>query len=936
MIEAIMYFGGGFLVASLSAIVLISFVHQRAVRLTQRRLADAIPVSMAEIQADKDHLRAEFALSARRLEMTVEQLKAKATAQLSDIARKTEAINLLKAELVEKTAVTDELAGKAKLLGGKLTQAEQENLEKITALEAIAQSVAAKDAELANSANIISTLNHAADTQRVEVAVLKTQIEDLKSQITDMQNASESTVQRLLSEQSTAAGVHKDLYQARQTIEMLHPQVARLEHELAAQANEIEMRVAHIGELDARIAEQNRLLRQREAEAQDLHQELAATREEAAATAERLLSARTAVETQLQTANDMLSERAGRIEDTERRIAEFDRLERQRDAEAQALNQETATLKNEASAARTQWAGDKAAFEARLAANDQALADRAGRIAGFERQMADFERLLSQRDAEVKSLHQEIAALREEAAAATTLWHSQKTSLDGQLAAAHDTLVERGGRIQAFEQQVAEFERLVSQRDAEARSLHQEIAALGEAAAAAAGQWHAHKTSLEGQIATAHDSLIEHGGRIETFEQQVADFERLVSQRHAEAQALHHEIAALKDEAAVAAQLWLADKASLDAQLAAATGTSTEHAFRIEGFVQQAADFERLVSQHETDAKALRQEIAALEEQAAAAEGHWFAEKTSFEERSETAANTLAARTQRIEELEGHVRDFEQLVGQREAEAKALNQEIVTLEEQAAAAEARWFAEKTSFEERFEAATTTLAARAQRIEELEGHVQEFEQLVSRRDAEAQALHDEIAAHKAEADAAAARWIGGKTTFESQLASASADLETRASRIGDLEGWIAERQRLLQQREEELANLTRELAAFQEQTAATEGRLLDANAALKSELQTAGSNCAQAQAELAALNREADATWRAERNENTLLRERISDIAAQIAHMTMTLEKSGSPIAAILADSANGIGGEVTAPRPGNLTDRIRALQSGASRISTAS
>ena len=66
-------------------------------------------------------------------------------------------------------------------------------------------------------------------------------------------------------------------------------------------------------------------------------------------------------------------------------------------------------------------------------------------------------------------------------------------------------------------------------------------------------------------------------------------------------------------------------------------------------------------------------------------------------------------------------------------------------------------------------------------------------------------------------------------------------------------------------------------------------------------------------------------------------QRISDIAAQIAHMTMTLEKSGSPIAAILADSANGIGGtEVTAPRPGNLTDRIRALQPGASRISTAS
>ena len=35
------------------------------------------PVSMAEIRADKDRLRAEFAMSTRRLEMSVEQLKGK-------------------------------------------------------------------------------------------------------------------------------------------------------------------------------------------------------------------------------------------------------------------------------------------------------------------------------------------------------------------------------------------------------------------------------------------------------------------------------------------------------------------------------------------------------------------------------------------------------------------------------------------------------------------------------------------------------------------------------------------------------------------------------------------------------------------------------------------------------------------------------------------
>src|SRR5215468_4069960 len=109
MIESIMFFSGGFLIAGLLALAFISFVHRRAVRLTLRRLEDAIPVSLAEIQADKDKLRAAFAMSARRLELTIEQLKDKTTSQLGELARKTEAIAKLKAQLAEKNAVTDAL-----------------------------------------------------------------------------------------------------------------------------------------------------------------------------------------------------------------------------------------------------------------------------------------------------------------------------------------------------------------------------------------------------------------------------------------------------------------------------------------------------------------------------------------------------------------------------------------------------------------------------------------------------------------------------------------------------------------------------------------------------------------------------------------------------------------------------------------------------------
>src|ERR1700750_910489 len=104
MVEQIMFIGIGFLIAGLLVIGVIPLVHARAVRLTMRRLEALTPLSMAEIQADKDQLRAEFAMSTRRLEMSVEQMKAKTTSQLAEIGKKSEAIGRLKLELGEKTA----------------------------------------------------------------------------------------------------------------------------------------------------------------------------------------------------------------------------------------------------------------------------------------------------------------------------------------------------------------------------------------------------------------------------------------------------------------------------------------------------------------------------------------------------------------------------------------------------------------------------------------------------------------------------------------------------------------------------------------------------------------------------------------------------------------------------------------------------------------
>ncbi|MGN6684454.1 MAG: hypothetical protein ACTHKD_10615 [Devosia sp.] len=97
-IENIMYFALGALAASLLALAIMPAVWRRAVRLTKKRIEAATPITMAEFRADKDQLRAEFALSTRRLEMNVEALRRRLSEQLRDINRKRSEVGAIKGE----------------------------------------------------------------------------------------------------------------------------------------------------------------------------------------------------------------------------------------------------------------------------------------------------------------------------------------------------------------------------------------------------------------------------------------------------------------------------------------------------------------------------------------------------------------------------------------------------------------------------------------------------------------------------------------------------------------------------------------------------------------------------------------------------------------------------------------------------------------------
>jgi chromosome segregation ATPase len=274
MIEPAMYLGIGFLVASLLGLVFIPLVHARAVRLTVRRMEAATPLSMAEIQADKDQLRAEFAMSTRRLEMNVEQLKAKTTSQLAEIGKKTDAINRLKAELGEKSATIFALEAREKALKDQMKATEDELSVKTLGLHEAERNLSDKQATMTRLSADLGDRTAMSDSQRIELIALKTQIDALKLRIGDYEQDIKKVEDRLEKERADSVQATRDLGDERGKVENLGKRVGQLEQQLVAQSTEAELLGKRAAELEARVTEQGRLLVEREYECDRLKAEL--------------------------------------------------------------------------------------------------------------------------------------------------------------------------------------------------------------------------------------------------------------------------------------------------------------------------------------------------------------------------------------------------------------------------------------------------------------------------------------------------------------------------------------------------------------------------------------------------------------------------------------------------------------------------------------
>ncbi|HEY8335422.1 MAG TPA: hypothetical protein VIQ05_16645, partial [Tardiphaga sp.] len=316
MIEPIMYLAIGFLVSMLFGLMIVPLVHNRAVRLTTRRLEAATPLSMAEIQADKDQLRAEFAMSARRLEMSVDQLKNKTTSQLAELGKKSDAINRMKLELGEKNAAIYALEAREAAVKEQLQRTETDFAVKTDSLRSAEQALADKQAELARLTHELSDRSLLADSRQIELVAVHAQIDALKNRVGDAEKEFAATQHRLELQRGESDTATRELAEARGRVENLSQRVTDLDGQLMIQVREAELLGGRVTELEGQLASQAKALADREFEnsqlrqaneaaeqiARDLRVELAAVAGGKSPLVERLEAEKAKVQAQLRTA----------------------------------------------------------------------------------------------------------------------------------------------------------------------------------------------------------------------------------------------------------------------------------------------------------------------------------------------------------------------------------------------------------------------------------------------------------------------------------------------------------------------------------------------------------------------------------------------------------------------------------------------------------
>ncbi len=260
----------------------------------------------------------------------------------------------------------------------------------------------------------------------------------------------------------------------------------------------------------------------------------------------------------------------------------------------------------------------------------------------------------------------------------------------------------------------------------------------------------------------------------------------------------------------------------------------------------------------------------------------------------------------------------------------------------------------TASASRLVALRTQVDALKDRVNDADREVKNTEDRLGRERFDAKEAADILNAERGKVGSLADR----VSDLDRQLVAQSKEAEILGRRAQELETRLTQQGRLLAERDFECdrlrtqldtaikteADLRAELGGIAGSYRSAIDSLKAEKAKLQEQLTRSREETVQLSREIASMKRDTEASWASERVESALLRERINDVAAEVARLTAALEGPNSPIETILAEGAPSVanggqsipsaeGGGTEGENQGNLAERIRALQSRVTRVS---
>ncbi|AZV20441.1 MULTISPECIES: hypothetical protein [unclassified Mesorhizobium] len=243
MVQSVLFFVLGFLCAGFLALMVAPAIWRRAVTLTRRRVESSIPLTQTEIQADKDRIRAEYAMTTRRLEISVKALREKTAEQLVEINRGREAMKGLAVERTDKNQALTELGAKNEALRqreGELQQLSERLKETERKLEKRALELQKlermyDDASFSSSSRQIELVARESEMQKLasDIAMLRGQRKEADRRGQEIAAESKAAREALKAEKKRTAELDKKVERLLATLADREDKLDRREKELA-------------------------------------------------------------------------------------------------------------------------------------------------------------------------------------------------------------------------------------------------------------------------------------------------------------------------------------------------------------------------------------------------------------------------------------------------------------------------------------------------------------------------------------------------------------------------------------------------------------------------------------------------------------------------------------------------------------------------------